>query len=124
MRVLLSIKPEFADKIFSGEKKFEYRKASFTKAVSTVIVYATKPVGLIVGEFDVAGFIEGAPAEIWQKTSNSAGISEARFTEYFRGRPRGVAIKIKTSRKYRKAINPYDQHPEFIPPQSFRYLQE
>ena len=26
MTVLLSIKPEFADKIFSGEKKYEYRK--------------------------------------------------------------------------------------------------
>ena len=29
MKVLLSIKPEFVEKIFSGEKRFEYRKNIF-----------------------------------------------------------------------------------------------
>ena len=29
MKVLLSIKPEFASKIFEGTKRFEYRKAHF-----------------------------------------------------------------------------------------------
>ena len=31
MKVLLSIKPEFVEKIFSGEKRFEYRKFAFKK---------------------------------------------------------------------------------------------
>ena len=29
MKVLLSIKPEFADKIFNGTKKYEFRKEIF-----------------------------------------------------------------------------------------------
>ena len=29
MKVLLSIKPEYVDKIFSGEKRYEYRKSMF-----------------------------------------------------------------------------------------------
>jgi predicted transcriptional regulator len=124
MRVLLSIKPEFADKIFSGEKTFEYRKASFAREVTTVVVYATQPVGLIIGEFDIDGVLVGAPADIWRETSSGAGISEDFFSEYFRGRPCGYAIKIINSRRYSKAINPYGKSVRFVPPQSFRYLQE
>ena len=44
MKVLLSIKPEFVEAIFSGEKLYEYRKAIFKKNVTTVVIYATKPV--------------------------------------------------------------------------------
>ena len=33
MKILLSIKPEYAHKIFSGEKKFEYRKIIFKKNI-------------------------------------------------------------------------------------------
>ena len=52
MRVLLSIKPEFVEKIFSGEKLYEYRKAMFKNVnVSSVVIYSTMPVGKIVGEF-------------------------------------------------------------------------
>lgn len=31
MKVLLSIKPEFANKIFEGTKRFEFRKSIFKK---------------------------------------------------------------------------------------------
>lgn len=33
MEVLLAIKPEFVEKIFSGEKKYEFRKVVFKKEV-------------------------------------------------------------------------------------------
>ena len=57
MKILLSIKPEFVEEIFSGRKKFEYRKAIFTnKKVTSAIVYSTMPVGKIVGEFTIEGF--------------------------------------------------------------------
>ena len=41
MKVLLSIKPEFVREIFAGNKKYEYRKAIFTKNVNQVVVYST-----------------------------------------------------------------------------------
>jgi predicted transcriptional regulator len=38
MKVVLSIKPGFAEKIFSGEKKFEFRRAIFKdRSVKTVL---------------------------------------------------------------------------------------
>ena len=50
MRVLLSIKPEFVKEIIEGRKKFEYRKKVFKRPdVSSIVVYATKPYGKVVG---------------------------------------------------------------------------
>lgn len=42
MNVILSIKPEFVEKIFSGEKQYEYRKVLFKQRwipyISTPVV--------------------------------------------------------------------------------------
>ena len=123
MRVLLSIKPEFAERIFTGEKRFEYRKATFKKAVSTVVVYATQPVGMIIGEFEVGRVLQGAPAEIWEATKSQAGISKDLFLRYFSGRTKGYAIEVREPRKYHDAIDP-NTVGSFIAPQSFRYICE
>lgn len=59
MKVLLSIKPEYAQKIFAGEKKYEYRKRIFKRNdVDMIVVYVTKPVGKVVGEFEIAEILE------------------------------------------------------------------
>jgi predicted transcriptional regulator len=53
MKVVLSIKPEFAFKIFEGTKKFEFRKSIFkNENIKTIIVYASSPVQQVIGEFD------------------------------------------------------------------------
>lgn len=61
MKVLLSIKPEFVREIFQGRKKYEYRKNIFTKHVTKVLVYSTKPEGMIVGEFSVRAILNDTP---------------------------------------------------------------
>ena len=57
--VLLSLKPEWWEKICSGEKTLEIRKSRpvDVQLPVRVIVYATKPVGMIVGEFLSGHFI-------------------------------------------------------------------
>lgn len=124
MKALLSIKPEFAEKIFSGEKGFEFRKAAFTQNVTSVIVYVTAPVGRIVGEFEVANIWQDTPASLWQKTKEGAGITSQFFFEYFKGRNKAVAIEITKPKRYATAINPYKGDKKFTPPQSFCYVTE
>ena len=123
MKVLLSIKPEFVEKIFSGEKRYEYRKAIFSKfTVTTVVIYATMPVGKIVGEFTVDSIIEDGPSELWDATKEYSGITNSFYWEYFSGRKKAYAIKIGGPVKYNEAIDPYELDKAFCPPQSFRYL--
>ncbi len=122
MRVLLSIKPEFANKIFDGTKKFEFRKSIFkNKDVKTVVVYASSPVKQVIGEFEIDDILTSAPHEIWEQTKEYSGISEDFFYEYFADREIGYAIKIKKTKRYR---NPKNLREEFnlFPPQSFAYL--
>ena len=122
MKVLLSIKPEFANKIFAGEKLYEYRKSVFKEHITTIVVYASRPVQRIIGELEVEEVIQGTPDKIWQMTSEQSGISRTYFSEYFGGRSRAYAIKIAKCNRYKRAINPYKKYANFTPPQSFCYL--
>jgi len=123
MKVLLSIKPEYVEKIFSGEKKFEYRKSIFLdKSVKNIVVYSTMPVGRIVGEFTVEKILLDSPESIWDKTKDDSGVQEQFFYKYFNGRRNAYAIKIANPRLYKKPINPKEKDRSFMPPQSFRYI--
>lgn len=42
--ILLSIKPEYVDKIFTRTKKYEYRKRLSQLPVDKIIVYSTDPI--------------------------------------------------------------------------------
>ncbi|MFC0400891.1 ASCH domain-containing protein [Paraburkholderia rhizosphaerae] len=123
MKVLLSIKPEFAEKILLGEKHFEFRKA-IPKApgVKTVVIYATKPVGKVVGEFDIDGVISASPRNLWSRTKEFAGITKQRFNEYFDGREVAHAIKVKDARRYEKPLELPSVLESGVAPQSFCYL--
>jgi predicted transcriptional regulator len=122
MKVLLSIKPEFAFKIFDGSKRYEYRRAIFkNQEVSTVIVYASDPIKQIIGEFEIEDIFHEEPRSLWVKTKRHAGISKKRFFNYFINKSKGYAIKIKTTRIY---VNPLPLSSFTIssPPQSYMYL--
>ena len=124
MKVLLSIKPEFVREIFQGRKKFEYRKNVFAKHVSQVVVYSTKPEGLIVGEFSVKEILSDTPEKLWKKTAIVSGITKEFFDQYFEGREKGYALRIENPVLYKKTINPFDVFTSFVAPQSFKYLEE
>ena len=122
MRVLLSIKPEFAFKIFEGTKKFEFRKVIFKNPnVETVIVYASSPIQEVIGEFEIDEIFSFNPEVIWKMTKKYSGITEDFFYEYFANREIAHAIKIKNTKKYRKPLSIKDDF-NVAPPQSYVYL--
>lgn len=122
MDVLLSIKPEYVNRIFNGCKKYEYRKTIFNwRGIEKVIVYASDPIKHIIGEFEVEDVLHDSIDELWIRTKDEAGISEEQFQEYFSTKSKGYAIKIKCMKKY-KSPKPLNQLMLTFPPQSFRYL--
>ena len=124
MRVLLSINPEFAFKIFEGKKKFEFRKIIFKNPnVKTVVVYASSPVQQVIGEFEIDDILSCAPDEIWRLTKKYSGISEQFFYDYFADREIAHAIKIKEATKYDKPLSLKENY-KVSPPQSYLYLEE
>ena len=124
MKVLLSIKPEYASRIFDGSKRYEYRRVAFSRAgVTTAVVYVTVPVGRVVGEFEVGEILSGNPAAIWRKTKEHAGISRKRFFDYFGEADVGYAIEIKDPLLYHTPLS-VRRDLKVFPPQSFLYLME
>jgi predicted transcriptional regulator len=121
--VLLSIKPEFVEKIFNGLKKYEFRRVLFrSKSVSRVVVYASSPLQRVVGEFEVGGIIALQTWKLWQLTKRHSGIKKDYFDDYFRGRETGFAIKIKCPQRYTMPISLQHLCHAARPPQSFMYL--
>lgn len=106
MRVLISIKPEFVKKIFSGEKKFEYRKAIFRNPnVDTVVIYATKPCGKVVGEFEINKILCDNPEKIWESTQEFSGITKEFFDQYFRNKEKAYALEITEVIQYKRPLS-------------------
>lgn len=122
MKVLLSIKPEFAFKIFEGSKKYEFRKVIFKRSdIRTVIVYASSPVQKVIGEFEIDTILSATPEKIWEKTKKFSGITKDFFFEYFSDKKQAHAIKIKKAKKYDKPLELKEGF-EVAPPQSYIYL--
>jgi len=105
MKVVLSIKPEFAFKIFDGTKKFEFRRSIFKNGnIKSVIVYASSPVQQVIGEFEIDEVLNYDLPTLWDMTQEFSGISEKFYYDYFTNKEQGFAIKIKNT-KYVKVVN-------------------
>lgn len=123
MNVILSIRPNFCKMIFSGQKKYEYRKRVFTRSdVDKVYIYATKPICRIVGCFRVEEVIENKKSYMWEKTHKDGGISKEYFDAYFKNSDTAYAIKIGQVVKLDNPIDPKSVIKDFHAPQNFMYV--
>lgn len=117
----MSIKPEFANKIFDGTKKFEFRRTIFkNEQVRKVIVYASSPVQRVIGEFEIERVISDNLQNLWSLTQFDSGITEEYFYEYFSDKEMGYAIMIKATKKYKQPKKLKEEY-NIVPPQSFVY---
>ena len=124
MNVLLSIRPKHVKAIEQGKKKFEFRKVIFRKSVERIYIYETSPTSQIVGFFEVGNIIEDCPNRLWSALHSDSGVSESDFLAYYGQSQHGFAIEIKNAVFFKTPIKPKDLNQRFIPPQSFRYINQ
>ncbi len=122
MKVLLSIKPEFVEKIFAGTKKYEFRKTLFKRNdVKHIVIYASAPVKRVVGEFEIKDILSDDVECIWEQTKNYSGITKDFYNSYFQNKKTANAIKIGHLKKYEKT-RPLSDYNIQQAPQSFCYI--
>jgi len=125
MRVLLSVKPKYADAIIRGTKKCEFRKSLFKRRdVDCIYIYSTSPVRRIVANFRVGEISSDTPRRLWNRYAQCSGMGPEDFFGYFQGCTRGFAIEIDEVRVLEEAIDPRTQLDNFSPPQSFCYFDD
>lgn len=93
--IILSIHPCYIEKIFSGEKLYEFRKI-IPSDIQNIVVYATSPIKKIVAIIEVDRVLTDTPESIWKQTCKHSGVTKEFFMSYFRGKEKANAIKIKS----------------------------
>jgi len=119
---LMSIHPRFAEAILSGAKGIEFRKRRLAPDVSTVLIYATRPVGMIVGVFEVGGYDIDSASALWTRHRHHAGIVRKDYRDYFRGSKRAVGILVRDPRALSRPVALRELDASLTAPQSFRYI--
>ena len=121
--ILLSIKPEYSDRIFDGIKKYEYRRHIPTTNVEKIIVYSTAPLKKVVGEVEVINTLSMKKTSLWEITKSYAGISREGYRAYFKNSKIANAFSLGRATRYDepKELADYDINQA---PQSFVYLPQ
>ena len=97
MLKVFSIKKRYSDKIFSKEKRVEFRRQNVNvRAGDVCLVYTSSPVMEITGYFIVKEKIREPVKKLWKSTKEIAGISKREFEEYFEKCDQGTAITLKS----------------------------
>ena len=97
---VMSIKPIYAEKILSGQKRFEYRKIPCKQKIDRILIYSTSPIMKVVGEVQVIEVLSDTPSRIWEKTKMNSGVSKEFFDQYFNGRHTAIAYALGRVAEY------------------------
>ncbi len=119
--ILLSIKPEYSERILSGEKKFEFRRKRASRSVEKILIYTSAPKMKVVGEAEVTDILESTPSNLWDQTFHNAGISKKKFMEYFSQKECAYAYQLGKVTRFKKEKTLADYGIK-TPPQSFIYI--
>lgn len=99
--LLMSIKPEFVDKIEKQEKMIEIRKKINPKWKGCrVTIYSSSPMQAIHGYATIGDVKKGTPDEIWSQFGNWLGCSRKQFNEYTDTCSKVYAIPLKDYKPY------------------------
>lgn len=124
--ILMSIKTKYANQIFNGTKKYEYRRRSIGEKNlgKKIFVYSSEKERAIVGYIVANEIIEGTSNYVLEQTEN---INNQDIINYFKDSPKCYALKISEAVKFKKPIplvSIREKQEKFVIPQYYRYIYE
>jgi predicted transcriptional regulator len=121
--VLLSIKPKYADLILAGSKRVELRRSWPSSDIGVVVLYSSAPVQKLVGVAFVDRIEERDFESLWALAdANGAGVTYDELKAYVEGKKTAFGVMIDHVKVAESQVDPQDLFDNFIPPQSFLYL--
>lgn len=120
---LVSIYSDHAERIYSGEKRFEFRTKKPARKVDYLALYETSPMQSVTGFARISSILEGSPREVWEKTREGAGISYEYFMGYFEEKKKAIAYCLDSPCRFRSGLS-LKEIGVSGPPQSFQYLSD
>ena len=127
--ILISIQTRYAEKIFRGEKQWEFRKSLPRHSKDdelTVVVYSSGGDRAVIGEFRVGRVMRCPLDELMRLTGYDTDERAVQwFSHYYAGRRVCSALEILAPVRYGRPISLARLHqsmPAFRPPQNFWYI--
>ena len=120
-KMLLSINPEFVEKILAGIKKYEFRKSQCKRPIDSIIIYCTSPIMKVVGEASVVGVLVEEPDIMWKEVNEHAGVTKDFYDSYYSGCRNAVAYQLGEIKRFSKPRE-LDDYGVKRAPQSFVYI--
>lgn len=102
---IISIHPRYAHAILDGVKTIELRRRIPSISIGTRLwIYATLPVGAVIGTATVERIVRGEPEEIWVQFGHQAGINRPDFDAYFEGAQEAVGIILSEAQRNKEHV--------------------
>ncbi len=118
----MSVHPKYAKQIIAGTKKVEFRRRAPRKVVSRMVIYATAPIGRVVGHAQIDEVVTGSLEGLWGAYCTVAGMSQEEFNDYFAGLNEGVALVLSDPTEVKDSTLAARILGDYNPPQSFAYM--
>lgn len=81
--LVMSVSPDFAERIFSGRKSVEIRRRFSKKWIgSRTVVYASSPTRTLLGEAVISNVVVDEPDRIWNTFAEGIGCSREEYDAY------------------------------------------
>lgn len=121
--ILLSLKPKFAEAIFSGKKNIEFRRVWTKFAVQTAVIYITSPVQRFAGLVDIEEVRKLGTEELWGLSQHfGGGVLYEELSAYLHGKDLAYGIILNNIRRADFEVDPHTLFSKFTAPQSYRFL--
>ena len=126
--ILVSIHPQYAERILEGEKTIELRRRfpDLDGFKGRLLIYSTTPVKSVIGYAEIEKVHYLPVEDLWAAFKDDAKIQETDFWNYFRGLTHGYGVQLKNPIKFSKplSIDYLKKNYGMIAPQSYRYLNQ
>lgn len=73
--ILMSIKPHYADLIYTERKRFEYRKRAPKLVDLPILLYETAPVQKVTGIIADWSILQASPEAVWTYSKTHSGLT-------------------------------------------------
>jgi predicted transcriptional regulator len=125
--IVMSIRPEYADKIMAGQKTIELRRRipKSLRLGQTVYIYASSPQKALVGAAIVTDVKRLPVSRLWRHYAKLACVQEEAFQRYFCGLDEGFGLLLSHVVRFKSPIPVAELRDRFgfVPPQSYRYVR-
>lgn len=123
IEILMAIKPEFADKILSGSKTFEYRKRVPKQEFDLILFYVSSPIMKVLFQSKIKRILDASPDEVWNETKEKGCVDFDFFYQYFNNKQTAYAIELCDVKQF-KVPKSLSEFGVLKPPQNFMYLHK